>query len=381
MKIIHIITSLNIGGAEQVLKQFLLSAPDAQRNTLVISLKNLGKIGEELQHYGFEVVALNMRSFLSFPVGIVRLYRIIRQYRPDIVQTWLYHADLIGGIAAKMAGIKNIVWGIHTVELRKKAYLTEVIRKLLAWLSYMIPSKIVCVAEASRKKHIALGYDPSKIVVIGNGFELEQLQSSPQQRSELRATVGFNDWDVVIGTLGRLSQVKGQDVFVRSAGMIAQEYSNVRFLMVGRELETTNKIVMEWINATGFADRFVLMGERRDVSVVLSAMDIFCLPSRSEAFPLVLGEAMAMGLPCVSTDVGDAGVLLGDTGILVQKDDYEALTAGLKQMLDMSQDERTELGERARLRVESEFTLEQMRKKFEAVYAELLGSKEISCAE
>jgi glycosyltransferase involved in cell wall biosynthesis len=381
LKIIHIITSLNIGGAEQVLKQFLLSAPDAQRNTLVISLKNLGKIGEELQHYGFEVVALNMRSFLSFPVGIVRLYRIIRQYRPDIVQTWLYHADLIGGIAAKMAGIKNIVWGIHTVELRKKAYLTEVIRKLLAWLSYMIPSKIVCVAEASRKKHIALGYDPSKIVVIGNGFELEQLQSSPQQRSELRATVGFNDWDVVIGTLGRLSQVKGQDVFVRSAGMIAQEYSNVRFLMVGRELETTNKIVMEWINATGFADRFVLMGERRDVSVVLSAMDIFCLPSRSEAFPLVLGEAMAMGLPCVSTDVGDAGVLLGDTGILVQKDDYEALTAGLKQMLDMSQDERTELGERARLRVESEFTLEQMRKKFEAVYAELLGSKEISCAE
>jgi glycosyltransferase involved in cell wall biosynthesis len=381
MKIIHIITSLNIGGAEQVLKQFLLSAPDAQRNTLVISLKNLGKIGEELQSRGFEVVALNMRSFLAFPVGFFRLYRLIRHYRPDIVQTWLYHADLIGGVVAKFAGVKNIVWGIHTVELREKAYFTEVIRKLLAWFSYSIPSKIICVAEASRKKHIALGYDASKMVVIGNGFDMSALQSTPTLRSEFRQAFGLGDQDVVIGTLGRLSQVKGQDVFIRSAGLIAEVYPNVRFLMIGRELEATNKIVMEWINATGFTDRFVLTGERPDVAVVLSAMDIFCLSSRSEAFPLVLGEAMAMGLPCVSTDVGDTGVLLGDTGLLVHKDDYEALTVGLKQMLDMSEDERTALGERAKLRVQNEFTLEQTHKKFEAVYAELLASRGLSCAE
>jgi glycosyltransferase involved in cell wall biosynthesis len=375
LKIIHIITSLNVGGAEQALKRLLLTTPDAQRNTLVISLKNLGKIGEGLQSRGFEVVALNMRSFLAFPVGIFRLYRIIRQFQPDIVQTWLYHADLIGGVVAKIAGVKCIIWGIRTTELDSGSKLTAWIRKLLALLSYVIPAKIVCVAEASRNKHIALGYDTPKMVMIGNGFESEQLQSSPQQRSELRSSVCLKDEDIVIGTLGRLSQEKGQDVFVRSAGMIAQEYSNVRFLMVGRGLEPVDEALMQWINAIGFADRFVLMGERRDVAVVLSAMDIFCLPSRSEGFPNVLGEAMAMGLPCVSTDVGDAGVLLGDTGILVQKDDYEALAVGLKQMLDMSEDERTALGERARLRVQNEFTLEQMRKKFEAVYTELLASK------
>jgi glycosyltransferase involved in cell wall biosynthesis len=374
-KIIHIITSLNVGGAEQALKRLLLTTPDAQRNTLVISLKNLGKIGEGLQSRGFEVVALNMRSFLAFPVGIFRLYRIIRQFQPDIVQTWLYHADLIGGVVAKIAGVKCIIWGIRTTELDSGSKLTAWIRKLLARLSYVIPAKIVCVAEASRKKHIALGYDPSKMVVIGNGFEVSQMHSTPELRAALRLSAGLSDGDVVIGTLGRLSQVKGQDVFVRSAGLIAQEYPNVRFLMVGRGLEPVNETLMQWINATGFADRFVLMGERRDVAVVLSAMDIFCLPSRSEGFPNVLGEAMAMGLPCVSTDVGDAGVLLGDTGILVQKDDYEALAVGLKQMLDMSQDERTALGERARLRVQNEFTLEQTRKKFEAVYAELLASK------
>jgi glycosyltransferase involved in cell wall biosynthesis len=381
MKLFHIITSLNVGGAEQALKRLLLTTPDAQEGTVVVSLKNLGKIGEELQSRGFEVVALNMRSFLAFPVGIFRLYRIIRQLQPDIVQTWLYHADLIGGVVAKIAGVKYIIWGVRTTELKKGSYMTALIRKILSWLSYVIPTKIVCVAEASRKKHIALGYDTPKMVVIGNGFELEQLQSSPQQRTELRSSVGLKDEDIVIGTLGRLSQVKGQDVFVRSAGMIAQEYPNVRFLMVGRGLETANETLMQWINATGFADRFVLLGERRDVSIVLSAMDIFCLPSRSEGFPNVLGEAMAMGLPCVSTDVGDAGVLLGYTGILVQKDDYEALTVGLKQMLDMSQDERTALGERARLRVQNEFTLEQTRKKFKAVYAELVASRGLLCAE
>jgi glycosyltransferase involved in cell wall biosynthesis len=374
-KIIHIITSLNVGGAEQALKRLLLTTPDAQCSTLVISLKNLGKIGEGLQSRGFEVVALNTRSFLYFPVGIFRLYRIIRQFQPDIVQTWLYHADLIGGVVAKIAGVKRIIWGVRTTELDSGSKLTAWIRKLLARLSYVIPTKIVCVAEASRKKHIALGYDASKMVVIGNGFESEQLQSSLQQRAELRSSVCLKDEDIAIGTLGRLSQVKGQDVFVRSAGLIAQEYPNVRFLMVGRGLEPVNETLIQWINATGFADRFVLIGERRDVAVVLSAMDIFCLPSLSEGFPNVLGEAMAMGLPCVSTDVGDAGVLLGDTGILVQKDDYEALAVGLKQMLDMSQDERTALGERARLRVQNEFTLEQTRKKFEAVYAELLASK------
>lgn len=375
MKIIHVITSLNVGGAEQALERLLLTTPDAQYNTLVISLKNLGKIGEELQSRGFEVVALNMRSFLAFPVGIFRLYRIICQFQSDIVQTWLYHADLIGGVAAKIVGVKCIIWGIRTTELDSGSKLTAWIRKLLARLSYVIPAKIVCVAEASRKKHIALGYDASKMVVIGNGFELSQMHSTPELRAALRLSAGLSDSDVVIGTLGRLSQEKGQDVFVRSAGLIAQEYPNVRFLMVGRGLEPVNETLMRWINATGFADRFVLMGERRDIAVVLSAMDIFCLPSRSEGFPNVLGEAMAMGLPCVTTDVGDAGVLLGDTGILVQKDDYEALAVGLKQMLDMSQDEKTALGERARLRVQNEFTMDRMRKKFEAVYAEILAGK------
>jgi glycosyltransferase involved in cell wall biosynthesis len=352
-----------------------LTIPDAQGTTLVISLKNLGKIGEGLRSHGFEVIALNMRSFLAFPVGIIHLYRIIREFQPDILQTWLYHSDLIGGVVAKIARVKRIIWGIRTTELDSGSKVTAWIRKLLAWLSYVIPTKIVCVAEASRKKHIALGYDASKMVVIGNGFEVSQMHSTPELRAELRSSIGLHDGDIVIGTLGRLSQVKGQDVFVRSAGLIAGVYPNVRFLMIGRGLEAVNETLMQWINATGFADRFVLMGERRDVAVVLSAMDIFCLPSRSEGFPNVLGEAMMMGLPCVSTDVGDAGVLLGDTGFLVQKDDPEALMIGLKQMLDMSQDERMALGERAKLRVQSEFTLEQTRKKFEAVYAELLASK------
>ncbi len=381
MKIIHIITSLNVGGAEQALKRLLLTIPDAQHNTLVISLKNLGKIGDELQSNGFKVVALNMRSFFTFSVGIIRIYRIIREFKPEIVQTWLYHADLIGGVVAKISGVRCVIWGIRTTELKKGSYLTALIRKALSRLSYVIPTKIVCVAEASRKKHIALGYDASKMVVIGNGFDLSLLQSIPEQIKMLRKEWGFVEGEIVIGVLGRLSQVKGQDLFIKAAGMLARDYPNIRFLMIGKGLEPANHELIAWINATGFMDRFILAGERHDAPICLGAMDVFCLPSRSEGFPNALGEAMVMGLPCVSTDVGDARVLLGDTGLLVQKDDSEALTIGLKQILDMSQDERMALGERAKLRVHSEFTLEQTRKKFEAVYAELLASKGLSCAE
>ena len=176
----------------------------------------------------------------------------------------------------------------------------------------------------------------------------------------------------VIGSLGRFHAVKDHATFVRAAGLLAQQYSNVRFLLVGRDLNSNNRELAGWITATGYEDRFVLLGEQTDVPICLSAMDIYCLHSCNEGFPNGLGEAMAMGLPCVTTDVGDARFLISDTGVIVPKGDAEILAHSLKSILEMPQEKRFDLGQKANARIQTEFTIERCIERYELIYTQLL---------
>jgi glycosyltransferase involved in cell wall biosynthesis len=376
MKIMHIIIGLNIGGAELMLKRLLLSTPTMMRSSkTIISLTTLGKVGAELRDSGFAVYVLNSRGLLSIPRLLVMLIQLMRRHKPDIVQTWLYHADFFGGVAAKLAGVKHVIWDVRTTELNKRPYSTVIIRKICAVLSYIIPSKIVFAADASRKKHIKLGYSAKKMLVISNGFDLPFVPVTQEKKNDFRLQHGIHESHVVIGSLGRFNKLKAQDIFVKATGSLVDEFPNARFLMVGKNLDTSNSTLMSWINATGFPHHFILLGERIDVMECLSVMDVFCLHSHSEGFPNALGEAMAMRLPCISTDVGDARLLLADTGILVEKNNSEVLAEGLKQLLKLDPVERTLLGERAAKRVRTLFTLEQACAKFSTVYDELLKGK------
>jgi glycosyltransferase involved in cell wall biosynthesis len=370
IKIIHIITSLNVGGAEQALKRLVLS-DNATQKPVVISLTNLGIIGAELRANNVEVHALAMHNLLFVPITIFRLFKLIKALKPDIVQTWLYHADLIGGLAAKFVGIKSIIWGVRTTELKKGAYVTTIIRKLLAWLSYVIPLKVICVAQASKQKHIEVGYCPKKMKVIGNGFNLKQLQFNSKQRQLLRQTYGFSDEHIVIGSVGRFSQDKGQDIFIQSAVFLIEKHPNIRFLMVGRELDENNVELMGWLKKANIASYFQLLGERPDVNACLSAMDVFCLHSRTEGFPNVLGEAMAVGLPCVATNVGDSAFILGNTGVLAEKIHAQSLANATNILLKYTQAERKIIGEKAKQRIMIEFTQKKTNQQYQSLYKSL----------
>jgi glycosyltransferase involved in cell wall biosynthesis len=206
------------------------------------------------------------------------------------------------------------------------------------------------------------------MVVIPNGFDLSRLRMTTDGRNALRESCGFQDQDLVVGILGRFDPAKDHNTFVRAAGMLVDRYPNLRFLMVGRGLNHVNRELSEWISATNQANRFVLLDERSDVAACLSAMDVFCLSSRSEGFPNVVGEAMAIGLPCVVTDVGDAASLVGETGVVVPKEDPYALAGGLEKFVKMPPHQRKELGQRAKMRVAAEFTIDRARERFNAVY-------------
>lgn len=372
--VLHIITGLVVGGAEMALYRLILQSRGSGYTHTVISLTPEGGMYERFRDAGIEVIVLDFRRA---PVSqFLRLRRLVRNIRPDIVQTWLYHADMLGGLAARLAGNRNIIWGIRATDPNGGcARATVLVRWLCAWISGWVPHTIVCVAEAARKAHADVGYDAARMVVVGNGFDLSRFTATQGQRTVLRAQCGFGPGHIVIGTLGRFNPDKDHRNFVQAAGRLASRHAQLRFLMVGTDLDAGNRELMRWIGDTGFADRFVLLGERSDVPVCLAAMDIFCLSSRTEAFPNAVGEAMAMGLPCVSTDVGDVAMLMGDTGVLVPREDPVALADAVEGLLSMPPGGRERIGQKARARIHAEFTMEQARMRFESIYEHIAADR------
>lgn len=375
MHVMQVIVGLSVGGAEHMLRRLVLaqlgSTPGLR--CTVVSLTTVGPVGDQLSKAGVEVVALGMRSPLSAFVALWRLRQLIQRQKPDVVQTWMVHADLIGGLAARMAGVSAVIWGIRTTDFSTSPLSTRAVRWFCARLSGRVPHTIVCAAQASRIAHVADGYDDARMVVIPNGFELDRLQPDTQRAQAVRLRLGVLPGQVLIGCVGRYNAAKDHPNFVRAAGMLAASHPDCRFLMVGRDVEGSNSALRHLVDATGFADRFLLVGEQADVPAWLDAMDVFVLPSQSEGFPNVLGEAMAMGRPCVTTDVGDAAWLLGDTGLVVPPQDAKALAAAMHNLLLLPRHELHTLGQRARQRLTTGFSMQQACDRFTRLHEQVIS--------
>lgn len=374
MIIVHVIIGLNVGGAELMLKRLVLSKIHGKNyQYAVISLTDIGVVGRQLQQSGINVQALGLTGIWDAWRVFRDLLYIIKKLKPDIVQTWMYHADLIGGLAARFSGVNNIIWGVRTTDLNAAGFSgTVLVRKICSWLSRYVPRFIVCAAEESRKVHESVGYDDSRMVVIPNGFDLDRFVHLPKQRTTLRKQLRFEEEFLLVGYVGRFHAVKDQANFVRASGIVASMFPNVRFMMVGRELDLTNVQLRNWIEETRYADRFVLMGERSDIPECLASMDLFCLSSRTEGFPNAVGEAMAMCLPCVVTDVGDAAMMVGDAGVVVPKEDSTALADGLCRLLALTTEQRSQLGQKARARIHNEFSMDRASERFAALYTQMI---------
>jgi glycosyltransferase involved in cell wall biosynthesis len=373
MKILHVIIGLGVGGAEHMLRRLIEShRGSTEFQHSVVSLTTTGEIGRILLSEGVSVHALEMRGLLTAPTTLVKLARVIKSCRPDIVQTWMYHADLIGGLAARSVGNRRVIWGVRNTDMIKgTSYATFAIRRACALVSRWLPAVIVCAAEASLRSHVAIGYDSSKMTVISNGFDAVPETLRPRARNAIRTQLGYSDGEFVIGCVGRFNFYKDHANFVAAAGLLADKNANARFLMIGNGLDAANFELAHLINRTGHTDRFKLLGYRKDVATFLAALDVFCLPSRSEGFPNVVGEAMSVGLPCVATDVGDVRTLVGDAGIIVQKENAEALREGFERIAEMSLAEREALGMMGQHRVNTEFSMSRVRERFEAIYKSL----------
>ena len=374
MRILHVIIDLKTGGAELMLKRLLAATRD-EPGTIhrVVSLRGLGTVGPQLQAMGIEVDALGLGGAIDLPLVAARLTARIRRARPDVVQCWMYHADLVGGLAARAAGCRAILWGVRIADISPEMGVsptTLVIRRLCARLSRLVPTRIVYVAASARGIHERLGYDPAKSVVIPNGYDLPPLPSAAE-REAIRAGLGAAPEDVLIGSAGRFNAQKDHKSFVAAAAEVAAARPRARFILCGRDVEPSTTELAEWVEASGQAGRFSLLGERRDLPRLLPAFDLVAMHSIGEGFPNVVAEAMAAGVPCAVTDVGDAALLVADTGLVVPPADPARMAAALIELIDRGPDARAALGARARQRIADEYSLEAIAGRYRRLYSEI----------
>lgn len=333
MKVLHVITGLNNGGAEGVLVRLIAADQKTGNQHVVVSLMDRGVYADRLEQNGACVHTLNFsRGRVTVP-GLVQLFRLVRQTRPDVVQTWMYHADLIGGVVARLAGVHAIAWGIRQANLspayNSRGTLGTV--RLSAMLSGWVPRRIVCCSEQATRVHQAAGYCADKFIHIPNGYNMERLRPDAAARAAVRAELGLAADAFVLGMVARFDVQKDHRNLTQA--LVRLKRCGVPFLcvLVGVGMVQTNTELDALLAEAGVTDNVRLLGPRTDVPAVMNALDVHVLSSLGEAFPNVLAEAMACGTPCVATDVGDAALIVGNHGWVVTPQDADALASGLIQ--------------------------------------------------
>ncbi len=373
IKLTHLITDLDVGGAERMLQKMLARHDSSRFDVQVISLTDVGGVGKEIEKLGIPVRGLGMRAGLPDPLAVLRLTRWLRQDRPRLLQTWMYHADLLGGLAARLAGGIPTLWNVRHTNLDPRSNKAGTIRmaRACAVMSRWLPSRIVSCSEASKRSHVTIGYSENKMTVIPNGFDLDTFRPDPSARASVRAELGIPEETPLVGLIGRFHPEKDHQGFVAAAGHLSALLSNVHYLLCGQGVTRDNPELAGWIASTGARDRWHLLGLRADIPRLMAALDVLVSSSVGEGFPNVLGEAMACGVPCVVTDVGDSAWIVGDTGKVVPPRAPLVLADACAGVLTTSSIDRQRLGLAARARVEQNFSLPAIVDRYERLYMEL----------
>lgn len=334
LRVLHIINDLDRGGAELALCRLVMHPITCQwLESTVVCLKGEGPLVATMREAGIAVRVVGMNSLMNLPLALWHLNRTISVVKPDIVQTWLYHSDLLGGVLSRMRRVP-VVWGVRTTNLGAgNAYATRIVRWLCARLSGRVPVAIVYAADAAREAHERAGYRALSAYVIRNGVQTFATDTQAAQREAMRRRLGIADNELVIGWVGRNNPDKDVPTFLKALSLVLARHPQVRVVMIGRGLGPEQEAAFANVLGRQGATRLILMGEQEKVQACYPAFDVFVLSSRTEAFPNVLAEAMAAGVPSISTDVGDARWVLGAGGLIVPAANSQAMAEALHEMI------------------------------------------------
>jgi glycosyltransferase involved in cell wall biosynthesis len=379
VRIMHIIGDLGVGGAQLTLLNLLEHMDMDRFEPTVISLTGIGAIGGRLSGLGVPVEALNLRADISSILALPKLIGWKRNICPHVIQTWMYHANLLGGLAGRLGNRVPVVWSIRHGALNTSldAPSTLAVARIGAFLSALLPARIVCVSNSAYHFHAEFGYKKRKMSVIPNGIDVARFKPDYEAYRSFRETLGIGSESELVGNFGRYHVQKGQRDFLEGAALLVQSAEDMYFIMGGPGVDAENQELESWIEALNLSDRVFLVGYREDMPRVLAALDLLVMSSLVEAFPNVVAEAMACAVPCVVTEVGDAPEVVSETGLVIPIKDPGALAAAVNTHFSRGRDERIALGKAARDHIVRRYSMQAFVETYQEMYRDLAGINQV----
>lgn len=358
-KILYIITSLSVGGAQKALLNLTTSEFSQQYPPHVLALVEVDGIRQQFEQAGIPVQVLGLNRLSRLPFLLPRLAWLVWTIKPQVIHGWMHHGNLFATLAWLLAACRpRLLWGMHhtpeqaTLERAQHAF----VLKLGRWLSGL-PQHIVYVSRRSLQRHTELGYDSHHAQVIANGIPLGHGSLRATSHASVREELGIPVDALLIGSLTRYVPEKDIPNLLAAIRLVQQHGLDAHFLLAGEGMDAGNPALQSLLAGIPEPGRVHLLGVRTDAARLIAALDVATLSSRREAFPLFLAEAMAAGVPCVATDVGDIAECVADTGLVVPAGDAAALVQAWITLLQQSPSQRLALGEQAQQRVAERYSL------------------------
>ena len=347
MKICHVITGLSAGGAEVALCRLLDVLQPPRYAHTVIALGSKAALSEHVAATA-TVHHLGMRPSRAGPGDVLRLRALLRRENPDLVHAWMYHAHLLTTLAVWGQRVPHL-WSIHhsLTDTSTDKRMTRIVIRLNALFSTR-PRCILYASHLSAAQHEAHGFCKARTVVIPNGYDTDVFTPDLDARERVRAAIGVPPEALVVGMVARVHPTKDHENFLHAAQRFRAAYPDTYFVLVGDGATVGNPELAPLIDALGLGAHMRLLGRRTNIAAINNAFDIATLSSRGEAFPNAVAEAMACGVPCVATDVGDVPEIVDDTGVVVPPRDPAALAAGWQKLATLGGAGRHALGHVAR---------------------------------
>ncbi|MBR71848.1 MAG: hypothetical protein CMM30_02770 [Rhodospirillaceae bacterium] len=360
--VMYIISSLDVGGAE---KQLLLLASERKKkgaDVIVVSLKKNGALRSQFQSNGIDVYDLGINRSIPNPLTLIRLVRLINKYKPKIIHSWMYHADLLATIALSMSRRKNLtslVWSVRCSNMDFSRY--SIMLRCVVWCCIKmsgIPNCITFNSFAGAEIHQSLGYKNRYLKVIGNGVNTELFKPNSLMRKKNRELLNIPSNAFVIINIARVDPMKDHKNLLLALDKLPEVYT----IFIGLGTEQFN-----------LGSQMYGLGRRSDINTLLATSDLIVSCSAfGEGSSNALMEGMACGLPAVATDIGDSAYIMGKAGKIVEARNPEKLSSAIQEFLLMPESEIKSYKIAARERMIKMFSLNQLVENYEQLYLSII---------
>lgn len=369
-KVVHIISSLDIGGAETALLRLCREQVKRYSSVIVISLQPEAVLHDDFVTAGVRVICLNMSRGRQVLSVLLRLRALLRQLKPDIIQSWMYYANFLASLA-KIGLDLPLIWSVRRTAVPVSSVFNRLFMRCCALLSYCSPARICFNAEAGMVQHVQFGYAKHKLACIGNGFDFAAMQSAISDRDCLRQELSLSPDDIAVLCVGRWHRDKGQDILLQAIAKLLVVRPQLKLVLIGRGCEQANTDLWAIVTQLGLQQNVLLCGEKAPVAPWFSVADVFCLPSRTEGFPNALAEAMVFGIPAVATDVGDAAKLAAGN-ITLALPESSSLAEAIIAVLQQPELQRITRAEHGRESVKQRFSIASITAQYHDLYQKVL---------